>query len=502
LTFTYDAQGNRIGKLVENAGTNYKKYEWYVRDAQGNTMAIYVGDGGMSTPVANIIPNIAERYIYGSSMLGSYNLRLGMNNGPSQVSWIQMFDYVRGARRCQLTNHLGTVEAVVSDRKFGVVSGTNSSLIAYYRLDIVMAQDYYPFGRQMPGRGWQLGGYYRYGFNGKENDNEVKGYNGQQDYGMRIYDPRLGRFLSVDPLTKKYPELTPYQFASNRPIDGIDQDGLEFVGTKEEQQGYGLFKLQRYLKQVPSPSKDMLRYMNYANNPASQHILTRDFYGQTIIGKRSDVEYHNEMQRVQHNEALAEEIASSPIASVGYQIAGEKGAHFGAGVSQILFALEGVPGEGYLSKPNAKKWVEPNLNAETEPIPPNMAIVYRTQGGVLPNASQHRILFDKNRNITIEGDEMLYITINDKNHQVYFYEKRGGVDKGAYIVSFQIPASLLEEIKINAVPQKQAENFPGRPQISDPSKSGSAYGLPKEYIDKLRAQAIPGSGKTETPIKK
>src|SRR5699024_3653516 len=72
---------------------------------------------------------------------------------------------------------------------------------------------------------------YRYGFNGKENDNEVKGEGNQQDYGMRIYDPRLGRFLSVDPLEKKYPELTPYQFSSNRPIDGIDLDGLEYVST-------------------------------------------------------------------------------------------------------------------------------------------------------------------------------------------------------------------------------------------------------------------------------
>jgi RHS repeat-associated protein len=71
-------------------------------------------------------------------------------------------------------------------------------------------------------------GAYRYGFNGKENDNEVKGVGDQQDYGMRIYDPRVGRFLSVDPLEKKYPELTPYQYASNRPIDGIDQDGLEY----------------------------------------------------------------------------------------------------------------------------------------------------------------------------------------------------------------------------------------------------------------------------------
>jgi RHS repeat-associated protein len=68
---------------------------------------------------------------------------------------------------------------------------------------------------------------YRYGFNGKEEDDEVKGDGNQQDYGMRIYDPRLGRFLSVDPISKKYPELTPYQFASNTPIMGIDLDGLE-----------------------------------------------------------------------------------------------------------------------------------------------------------------------------------------------------------------------------------------------------------------------------------
>jgi RHS repeat-associated protein len=82
---------------------------------------------------------------------------------------------------------------------------------------------------QMPGRKYSGGGSYRYGFNGKENDKEVKGEGNQQDYGMRIYDPRLVRFLSVDPITKQYPELTPYQFASNRPIDGIDRDGLEYA---------------------------------------------------------------------------------------------------------------------------------------------------------------------------------------------------------------------------------------------------------------------------------
>jgi RHS repeat-associated protein len=72
-------------------------------------------------------------------------------------------------------------------------------------------------------------GAYRYGFNGKENDNEVKGSGNQQDYGERIYDTRVGRFLSTDPLTKSYPMLTPYQYASNSPVWMIDLDGLEGV---------------------------------------------------------------------------------------------------------------------------------------------------------------------------------------------------------------------------------------------------------------------------------
>jgi RHS repeat-associated protein len=85
-----------------------------------------------------------------------------------------------------------------------------------------------------PGRKYSAANGYRYGFNGKENDKDVKGDGNQYNYGFRIYDPRIGKFLSVDPLTPKYPELTPYQFASNRPIEGIDEDGLEYVSTKDE----------------------------------------------------------------------------------------------------------------------------------------------------------------------------------------------------------------------------------------------------------------------------
>ena len=69
---------------------------------------------------------------------------------------------------------------------------------------------------------------YRFTFNGKESDSEWYSTSGSiSDYGFRIYNPRIGKFLSVDPLTKEYPWYTPYQFAGNKPILAVDLDGLE-----------------------------------------------------------------------------------------------------------------------------------------------------------------------------------------------------------------------------------------------------------------------------------
>ncbi len=129
-----------------------------------------------------------------------------------------------GKQIFELSNHLGNILATITDKKLQV--STNTTSTAYFEADVQTVQDYYAFGMQMPGR--KLSGGYRYGFNGKENDNEVKGEGNQQDYGMRICDGRIGKFLSVDPITSSYPMLTPYQFSSNRPIDGIDLDGLEY----------------------------------------------------------------------------------------------------------------------------------------------------------------------------------------------------------------------------------------------------------------------------------
>jgi RHS repeat-associated protein len=110
-----------------------------------------------------------------------------------------------------------------------------------YQADVVSAQDYYPFGMQMPDRNFAGTRSYRYGFNGKELDKNMGGNN--YDYGFRIYNPQIGRFLSIDPLTKKFPYYSPYHFAGNTPIWANDIDGKEpnFTYKGNGIYGIGLF---------------------------------------------------------------------------------------------------------------------------------------------------------------------------------------------------------------------------------------------------------------------
>jgi RHS repeat-associated protein len=117
--------------------------------------------------------------------------------------------------------------------------GLKPELLAYY--------NYYPFGMEQPGRvslgNGTLAGGYRFGFNGKEKDNNGELGLTNYDYGFRIYNPAYGRFLSKDPLTKEYPWFTPYQFAGNIPIRYIDLDGLECADPQTPSYKFDLYSV-------------------------------------------------------------------------------------------------------------------------------------------------------------------------------------------------------------------------------------------------------------------
>lgn len=75
----------------------------------------------------------------------------------------------------------------------------------------------------MPGRKYSANSSYRYGFNGKEKSAEIT--SDSYDFGARIYDGRIARWLSVDPLFFNFPFSSPYSFAANNPIVMIDAAG-------------------------------------------------------------------------------------------------------------------------------------------------------------------------------------------------------------------------------------------------------------------------------------
>jgi RHS repeat-associated protein len=68
---------------------------------------------------------------------------------------------------------------------------------------------------------------YRYGFQGQEKDDEVKGEGNSLNYEYRMYSSQIGRFFAVDPLAPKYPHNSPYAFSENVVINAIELEGLE-----------------------------------------------------------------------------------------------------------------------------------------------------------------------------------------------------------------------------------------------------------------------------------
>ena len=72
-----------------------------------------------------------------------------------------------------------------------------TSSIGFYDANVQSASDYYAFGQLLPGR--STGENYRYGYQGSEKDDEVKGAGNSYTTEFRQLDVRIGRWLSIDP---------------------------------------------------------------------------------------------------------------------------------------------------------------------------------------------------------------------------------------------------------------------------------------------------------------
>jgi len=172
VKYYYDTEGKRIRKDASAT-------EYYVNGTSGETEAVVKSDESGAT----------------HSILGADNLGQVKRSGST---WTRYY---------YLKDHLGTIKMTVDG---------SATVVGY--------DDYYPFGMQMDGRCGAGSADPRYKFTGKERDVES-----QYDYfGARYYDARVGRYLSVDPLSSSLglSSWSPYHYSYSNPLRFIDPSGM------------------------------------------------------------------------------------------------------------------------------------------------------------------------------------------------------------------------------------------------------------------------------------
>lgn len=227
-SFTYDDSGNQTQVNTE------RFFQWDAAD-QLKYFKIDAGGG----------PSMEAHYLYASGQRIKKFTR-------NQSGGVEVTVYIEGVfeHRYQKSSS-GTVTAAqwithimdgrsrIAMEREGNVMGDSGGSLKYYVEDhlgsgmlrlstagaVIDREEYYPFGDSSL-RTFSLK---RYRYVGKELDSE----SGLYYYGARYYAAWTCRFISVDPLADKYPQLTPYNYAANDPIGDLDIDGMQNTKTEE-----------------------------------------------------------------------------------------------------------------------------------------------------------------------------------------------------------------------------------------------------------------------------
>lgn len=188
--------GERVRKVIKN-GTNIKDRIYL----GSNEVYRYTSGGSLQTERETLLlTNEREQLCQVDTLLVDAGTTLG---SPTQEL------------RWQYSNHLGSAALELD---------TDGLIISY--------EEYHPFGTSAyrSGRSAAEVSLKRYRYVGKEWDDET----GLYYYGARYYAAWLCRFVSVDPLKDTYPQLSPYNYADNKPVNSVDIDGLQNPSSEKK----------------------------------------------------------------------------------------------------------------------------------------------------------------------------------------------------------------------------------------------------------------------------
>lgn len=227
--FKYTYSGNRLS-TIKDIGTSNRS-NLFTYNANGNLQSDTLRK---ITSIEYNFLNLPTKFVSGAqNLLYSYDAngkKLTKTLGSAVTQYIDGIQYKNGViefiqteeGRIVPTGSTFNYEYFVKDHL------ENTRLVIDNLGAVRQIQDYYAFGKEMnQGNAYNSTPINLYKYNGKEKQVEL-GLD-LLDYGKRFYDSEIGRFIGVDPISEKFPHVSVYNYAENRPISGIDLWGQQYL---------------------------------------------------------------------------------------------------------------------------------------------------------------------------------------------------------------------------------------------------------------------------------
>uniref|UniRef100_UPI00261CBFE2 RHS repeat domain-containing protein n=2 Tax=uncultured Aquimarina sp. TaxID=575652 RepID=UPI00261CBFE2 len=229
--FVYDQNGNMTvdrNKGISSISYNHLNLPNTVAisnsEGTGNISYIYDATGVKQKKVvsggSSLTTEYAGNHVYENGQLTFFN----HPEGYIEPSGTGEYDYVY-----QYKDHLDNIRLSYSDKdKDGhidiLINNADVDGDGDNAREILQEKNYYPFGLQHKGYNELVISEHKYGFGGKEEQDELG--LGWIDVTARNYDPALGRWMNLDPLAEMMRKHSPYNYAFDNPLVFVDPDGM------------------------------------------------------------------------------------------------------------------------------------------------------------------------------------------------------------------------------------------------------------------------------------
>lgn len=221
--YAHDGNGNlTIAGPVLQAQYNIMNLPTSIRTSAGKRHFAYVYGGGKYEARIEADTALSEtrHYLGGIEFVDGNPESYNFGDGRIVYS-----DTVPPRPQFRLHDHLGNTVVFFEDKDNNgcITTEADTSGLA---VEVLQRLWYYPFGMNMENLStWETAPGQAYRYNGKERDT----LSGWTDFGFRWYDAGIGRFTGVDPIADQFPWVSVFNYAENRPVDGVDLYGLQYV---------------------------------------------------------------------------------------------------------------------------------------------------------------------------------------------------------------------------------------------------------------------------------